>query len=1210
MISINSRADRRRNAHAALPHLLLLFAGFLLAFWPAPANATAFGVNKDLCQGTTCGLQSVAPGAAVYYKISLNAPPTSAATPVDILDTLPVGFQPVAYGCAASAGAQTATTPSTAQSLVISTSVPVTGVWECVISGFFVPGPPQNVSNTAQVVDPANHASVWGSDSVNTYVDPALPLPSNLAVNKTANVTSIDISQAPQDVTYTITITNTGAVDLYLGSLMTLDDSLKLPPLGVVVNASLINVTCAATPGSDCLNPVSTITQMPVLIASGAPTAFAHWGYPTGSQGVLHAGHQIVLTVVVRYSRVPGVVCILAPNADGAINHADIVLTLPGTQTTLSDINAGDNFWDVPVHIDTGATVVDPACNAPYQPPSPVLQVTKVQVSPLPNTAPHPWGTTFRYRVTVRNISQIPGLRIRNIQVADSVVEWLQTPPFTGTRMGYSCTPSCTTPSPILPQQFQGNFDTRQMAAGGILVAQSAGGLAYNQTASFDILLRYSNPGCDSYPAINPKDIFNLGRVTAWDQQVGTAPPTHVNQIVQGAVVTHMQPVPACPLITHKTSSSAGVILFGNPNNNATTTYQIDFGNPTNQSYTMGTIGDMMRIVPPLTGVAPYAFQIQVDYSFNCMVTQGTVTGYPGTNQNGPNGFDTVQVVVTQLPQQGVRLIRNNQPVVFGPHSNLHCDLFAWVHQPAAHDPYCSTGFLENASVMDASIYYDPNSPWPSTSAPGMWSSVVRPLPPCHNLVVNKTASPPWIWPGGGPLSWTLHVTNFGPVVTPADRLIVTDTMSNGLLATTYSQSCIPTTGCPPPPPPPPLWNPSPSAANPSILNIGNLRIGAQIQTVMTLANAPASVGPGGQVCNAATASVSQWVLPPHNIYYWKSTQTLHDDACIPVFAAGSLTVRKLLDNNVGAQLPSNFVFPITVNCSSYGPNATLGLAAGGTWTAQHVPAGSTCTIGEGALPVLAPTPTCAHPVWTTNFSPGATVVIPQANNSTTTVTVRNVITCPPPAAGTLVIRKITIAGPAPPNFTAALFNVTCGSSAPVTLSVPANGQTSMNNIAAPSICTIVEQPLPPQAGCTWVGTQTPPGGVAIASGATTTVTYTNRLICPQSDATLLVRKFVFVNGSTTPRSPSTLPASWLPISFPVTITCGSSPPIQSTMNAANNYQTAVAVPLNATCTVNETVPVFPTPNCHWSTSYPQGQTAVIATGTTVRDVYNTQVCP
>ena len=94
------------------------------------------------------------------------------------------------------------------------------------------------------------------------------------------------------------------------------------------------------------------------------------------------------------------------------------------------------------------------------------------------------------------------------------------------------------------------------------------------------------------------------------------------------------------------------------------------------------------------------------------------LSGYPQTNPNGPNGVDTAQVVVTQLPQQGVRLIRNTQPVAFGPNSRLQCSVHAWVFPPPATDPYCSLGELENAAVLDGSSFYDPNTPWPASTAP------------------------------------------------------------------------------------------------------------------------------------------------------------------------------------------------------------------------------------------------------------------------------------------------------------------------------------------------------------------------------------------------------------------------------------------------------------------------------------------------------------
>jgi hypothetical protein len=111
-------------------------------------------------------------------------------------------------------------------------------------------------------------------------------------------------------------------------------------------------------------------------------------------------------------------------------------------------------------------------------------------------------------------------------------------------------------------------------------------------------------------------------------------------------------------------------------------------------------------------------------------------------------------------------------------------------------------------------------------------------------------------------------------------------------------------------------------------------------------------------------------------------------------------------------------------------------------------------------------------------------------------------------------------------------------------------------------------------------------------------VTITNQLVCGPSpaSATLLIRKFVMVNGATTPSSPTTLPAAWQ-TAFPITITCGSHPPFAGNLNGANTYQTSIAASVGQTCTVQEAVPTFPLPNCHWSVSYPQGPSVAIVGG-------------
>lgn len=1105
---------RARSAGTVMRLVLALLASLALILWPdrADAQSTPVTIGKQLCQGTTCGVAAVVPGAAVYYKITLTNP-TGTPQPVTIRDSLPAGFQLVGYGCAAAAGPSTPLTASAAQPLVFAATVPAAGSLECVIAGTFAAAS-GGVNNVAQLIDSSTQAVLRSSNIVSTYVDPTQPLPTNLTITKSASVPSVDLTYAPQTVTYTFTIANAGSQTVFLGQLLALDDLLSLPGQGVVLNAKFLGATCAVLPASgsgpppDCLNPIPVFqSPMPLTVFSTTPTPFLRWRYPPGSNGRLGPGDKIVLTVQVELSRVPGVICILAPNSDGVANLGRLILNMPptgsGPATALADSNTADNAATASVSATTGPTLVDPACNAAFQPPPPSLQIVKIQQSP---PVVYPWPSSISYRITVRNTSTNASLRIRRINVGDWVTAGVGTPSFVARLDAHACSAPCTvtyTPPGAMP--LAGSGATRQMY-GAILVNQSSGGLLPNQFASFTVRIRYSNPGCDSYPGINPKAIPNFGRVLAWDEDVGGTV-THINQIVQSGVTTRMQMVPPCPQTVQKTATT-NVIRFANPNLSTSVNYSVTFSNPGAVPRTVGTLVDLMRIIPFPTGAPPYATQIEVRYMFQCFVTQGTVTGFPPshnpTNWNIPS---VAHIVATPLAQQGVPLIHNSQPVVFGPNSSLGCTLFVWVLPPDPNDPYCSSAQLENVAMMDMSPFFDVNAAWPNGNPPGMFASVRGDLPRCLNLVVNKDAlTTPWTWQGGGPLTWTLHVTNQGAPIT-APGVIVTDTLDPGLTVTSANTACVPA-GCGY------SWAPSPSAGNPSVLGVNALaHSGAEIRTTITVANAPPSIGPGGEVCNNAIASLAALTQWPTGHSFWKSTNTLHGSACIPILPTAPLTIVKLVDNQTGLLLPPSLTFPVAVACTNSnpnfnGPSTTVTLAAGSSGTIAHVPVGSTCAISETPPAVTVASRNCLWPTWSVAYLPGASVTISGGRNS---ATVTNTLVCGPPPPATLQFRKwdlvnasLTPRHPLDPTVTPWLpaqsfpVTVTCGANPPVTVILDSsnNYQASISGVAGMT-CTFSETPPAfPFGNCHWTALYPQGASVQLMPGLNVRDVH-NRQDCP-----------------------------------------------------------------------------------------------------------------
>jgi hypothetical protein len=753
--------------------------------------------------------------------------------------------------------------------------------------------------------------------------------------------------------------------------------------------------------------------------------------------------------------------------------------------------------------VTTGPVLVDPACNAAFQPPPLSLEVIKIQQS-----APvvYPWGSTIRYRVTVRNKSSVPGLRIRRIAVGDWVTAGLGTPSFVGRLQMNTCSPPCAvTYTAPLNTPFAGSGATRQMY-GAILVNQSAGGLLFNQTAQFAVEIRYSNPGCDAYPAVNPKKIHNFGRVLSWDEDVGGTV-TPVTQIVQSGVTTRMQMVPPCALAAEKTATTS-LVGFANPNFSPSVKYTVTFANPSSQPRTVGTIADLARIVPFPGGAAPYANQIEVRYTYNCYVTQGTVTGFsPWQHPTNPNIPAVAHVVATPLAQQAVPLIRNTQPVVFGANSKLTCVVFAWVQPPDPTDPNCSTALLENVALMDMSPFYDPNADWTNGSPPGAFAAVQGTLPRCLNLVVNKDAqTTPWTWQGGGPLSWTLHVTNHGaPVTAPA--ILVTDTLDPGMTVTGANTVCLPA-GCAY------SWSPAPTAGNPSVLQIDALADnGAEIRTVLNVANAPLSIAPGGEVCNNATATLSRSARPATAHSYWKNTTTLHGRACIPILPTAPLKILKTVVNQTGLALPSGLTFQVTVVCTNpnptfNGPSTVVTLTAGASATVANVPIGSACAITETAPQLTISGPDCLWTSWSIAYAPGTNVPIGSKGG---TATVTNTLTCTPPPPATLNLGKWYLVNsslvprhPTDPTVSpwlpAQAFSVvvTCGSNPPVTvvLDVSNNYQGSVSSVAGAS-CTISETPPPfPFPSCHWTPLYPQGAIVQLLPGANVRAVH-NRQDCP-----------------------------------------------------------------------------------------------------------------
>ena len=226
----------------------------------------------------------------------------------------------------------------------------------------------------------------------------------------------------------------------------------------------------------------------------------------------------------------------------------------------------------------------------------------------------------------------------------------------------------------------------------------------------------------------------------------------------------------------------------------------------------------------------------------------------------------------------------------------------------------------------------------------------------------------------------------------------------------------------------------------------------------------------------------------------------LQTKQCVPT--TGSLIIEKTVTTH-GTLIPwpAGTLFPMTLTCSPPPFSASFSLAANGTYTANNIPFGSTCTVAE-ALPAFPPNlcPRGTVPMWSPppTITPASVVI----NGTTVTVIVHNSVTCEK-RDGTLSVTKIV--DPDPLHIGSTLpfpMTVTCTNpAASYPLNVHGNTSTVPFNVPFGSHCTVTEtQPALP-AGCVWLPPVfAPPGGVTIASGLnqeTVTNGYRCREACP-----------------------------------------------------------------------------------------------------------------
>ncbi len=1175
-------------------------AGLLFFAAVATVHAQNIAISKDLCGPAGCisqsqnTLPSVPPYTPVSYPITLYNNNATALN-VDLQETFQPGFHFTSSTC----GLATPPLPSAGGSTFFGPlPLPPMTTTTCVIYGYFeyLPTSQNSATNTVTVYASADtqHLTALGSSTINATVNGTAALPTDLSVAKVATVTSTDPNTGAVTVHYTITITNNGPNDAY-GFL--LQDRLSVPATGVPLTATYGSATCTIVPGSGtstCFDPVPSVSNSPLTVSSTNPTDFLQWSYPAGTTGLLKAGDSMVIAFDVTISALSGLHCVKNLQGNFLTNAAHISFNVPGSTTTIQDANPNNNTATASVPVTINAPV-DPTCG------SPALQVTKTQDTPQ-TSGGFAWGSTIGYTITLTNNSTTQ--TIDNIQLFDSingslgdlVQAGVGTPPFTAQLVSSTCLPAVCTNSQAPTgntQQVTGYGDTQWMFGTTVDAPPNIAGLAPGATVSFQLQIKYSNPGCDSYPDVALKPVINFVRASYQDPALG-------NVVVQSPPVTaNMQAPPACQFTVQKSvDNGLGRIAFATPS----ASYTVTFGNPTPQVATIGTLIDSLRIVP-----SNYATQLPVAYSYSCTASpSGSVTGFPGP------GTGSVTAIQTSLPQQGVRIIQNTGPVTFQPQSTLACTVTITVSRPSAGDTNCSrVGQLENVAIMDTSAFYNSNLPWPSGTNPGYAAKVALPLPQCLNLVVNKSVNPIWTTQNTGPLNYTLTVTNLGDPIVATDGLTLSDnfTPSNYAASLPWQAYCVPaTSSCTPTP----WWVPNPTA-NPSTLHVNNLNNNQAVVTKFPVKRPYPP--PPGNVCNHAEATVTSLAAAD---WYAKDPSTWTTDLCAPIFDARPLDITKTVTVTPPATTPPAALFPVTVVCSfiqngvQYGPSTTVtfNYPTNLGQTVTNIPVGSACTVTE-QQPLPPPVAMASCP---SGFGAWGPVTYPNPGGQSLTIVttapnrleVHNTFACVP--VGTLSVTKtFDPSSPASQFPATAIFpvSVACTGLPTTTVNLQSpNFQQTVPNIAMGSVCTITE--LTPtgtnvQPNCHW-DTSYPKGqSVTIPNGSANLEAH-NALRCT---GTLTVYKtFDPVSLGTS------MPATAL---FPILIAClpGSSTTVNLSSSNQFKFQTP-SMPVGTVCTITELPPLnAPIPsNCQWKpTTYIKGQSVTIPNGTSSLVAQNSLTC-
>ncbi|ANU07433.1 DUF5979 domain-containing protein [Paraurantiacibacter namhicola] len=948
--------------------------------------------NKQLCEGSgsqaSCDTASNPQiGDVLHYRFELANGP--AANTLLLTEDYPAAFTPAnatsPVSCRDTSGTPlTVTVVAGGPPLQFSVAMPANGDAICVMDGSFTQA--GGVAKNTVTLDGQTF-----SPSVNTVISPDTELDLDLEITKTIappTLVPMNISGGPQTARYRIEITTDKPV--YLGEFLQVFDQLALFPNGVGVDAALIptSVECELEQGGTIVGVAGCglASNLNAPVSSPAWQDFASFGLAPGTLVLLEPGGKLVIEYEVTYSVPVDASCVRQADSEGVRNRA--FLGLAGSTQALRDDNddnndtVGNSASDLP--LITGIEYVDPDCGGGGGgggPSSPLLiekTLTKINGQPVGSNPVIQWGDTATFKIRLTNPGA-PAINVESMQIRDELQNRPGTPNFeaqvTAMRVITCNNPAACARShpgyfgggPVVP--FTSYYDQHFMAG------YIAGNLT-NPHLEFEVDLKLDNPTCDYSPSIGPKTVRNWVRVKHKTRRDDGSGGLLITDHVSASYVdVEMAAPPACAVSVRKESlpgsSSTEVTDPAHVDFNKWKKYRITFSTPPSGGpgqpgvYKIGTLVDAVRLVQPT-----YAAGLKVDYSWSCVDPSGT-----RVRNFVPSATGSATTSYVGGPHQGVRIMDHPGFVEFDANAQLVCDVAVLVHPPAPTDPYCfsdGTPQLENFALMDGSLYFNANNPWPTSPQGNTWDAVRAELPRCINIVINKTASPSVVPPTGGPITYTIDIINPNRPGTDGDinfpvgtfpsnfgssgpgnftGVILEDdfvtgppgaAMPLGSLSVPPSNPCLPQGQAP--------CDTTLGSQGERLIGVTTLPAGSSISYTYQLSGPFAP----DQLCNHVEAGFFIDGREQMNRWYPKNPSTWEATTCTPI--RSTLEVRKSFVTPPWVTLPGNTQFVIDVECdvpSGFNDvNMNLLVTPANSVSAiGRLPIGSECKIEETNLP-------------------------------------------------------------------------------------------------------------------------------------------------------------------------------------------------------------------------------------------------------------------